>query len=367
MQCVASYFIYLSGGITMKKFLKQALAASALLFGVASLLPVYQVQAAEDKELLIYSNSLSNGRQEWLEEKAAEAGFKLSFVSGGSGEIYNRLLAEAENPQADVVFGMDEINWKTVTEADLIHPYEPKWAGEIDEAAITGDGFYFPTVEERITMYYNPEFVEADQLPSTMEGFGQDESYQGKYRVPNSFGGGTDQKIALSILLQHQDEAGELGISDEGWQALADFLANGFMPVEGDDHLQMTKEGEIPYTYYWSSGVAGMEEEYQMTVEPINFEPGVITMREQVGIVNKGDDNNYQAAEEFVDWFGSADVQGAWAKEHGSLPVNPKAQEQAGDKIKSIAEATTVMEVDWEFVRENLDSWIEKIELDLMP
>ncbi|MBG9988578.1 extracellular solute-binding protein [Aerococcaceae bacterium DSM 111176] len=351
----------------MKKWLKGFVATSAAVLSLGAAFTAVDVEAQDTKELTVYSNALSNGRQEWLDEQAQAAGFQLEFVEGGSGDIYNRLLAEAGDPQADVVFGMDEVNWTTITEEGLVRQYSPAWAADLPEDALTGDGYFHPTTEERITMYYNSDSVSAEDIPARMEDFGKDENWTEQYRVPVDFGGSTNQKIALSILLQYQDENGELGISEEGWTALGDFLANGYLTAEGEDHVQSYVDGAFPVTYYWSSGVSQAIEEYGANMEPINFEPGVITMREQVGIVEKGDDNDYSAAEEFVEWFGSAEVQGGWAEAHGTWPVNPAAQEQAGDTIRYISENTDVMDVDWDFVRENIDSWVEKIELDLLP
>lgn len=44
----------------------------------------------KDEALVVYSNSLTDGRREWLQEKAKEKGFNLEFVGGGGGEISNK-------------------------------------------------------------------------------------------------------------------------------------------------------------------------------------------------------------------------------------------------------------------------------------
>ena len=41
----------------------------------------------KDKSLVVYSNSVSDGRGDWLKEKAAEAGFDIEIVEAGGGEI----------------------------------------------------------------------------------------------------------------------------------------------------------------------------------------------------------------------------------------------------------------------------------------
>ena len=60
-------------------------------------------------------------------------------------------------------------------------------------------------------------------------------------------------------------------------------------------------------------------------------------------------------------------MQSAFVEEWGGLPVNEAAYDSASDRLLELADATEPMEVDWDFVRENIDSWIEKVELELMP
>lgn len=324
-------------------------------------------ESASTNEVLVYSNSLAGGRQEWIDEKAKEAGFDVQYVEAGGGEIMNRLLAEANSPQADVTFGMDEAMFFELLDEDLFVQYEPSWAGEIPDEANIGEQYFHPIIEQRIFMMYNPEFVSEEEAPKNWQDLSEMPEFAGKYRVPAALGSGTDQKAILSILLQYIDEDGELGISQEGWDEVEKYLANGYQTPENEEQLQNFAEGKIPVSYHFLGGIPGAEEEFGFTAAPINPEQGVITMREQIAIINKGEGEDYSAAEEFVDWFGSAEMQSAFVQEFGGLPVNEEAVDSATDRLLELAEATEPMDVDWNFVRENLSSWIEKVELELMP
>lgn len=321
----------------------------------------------ETKEVLVYSNSLAGGRQEWIDEKATEAGFDLEFVEAGGGEVLNRLLAEANSPQADVTFGMDEAMFFELLDEDLFVEYEPSWVNELPEETIIGEGYFHPLVEQRIFMMYNEEYVSAEDAPENWQDLSDMTEFAQKYRVPAQLGSGTDQKAILSILLQYIDEDGELGIAQEGWDEVEQYLANGYQTPENEEQLQNFADGSVPISYHFLGGIPAAEEEFGFTAVPVNPEQGVITMREQIAIINKGEDEDYTAAQEFVDWFGSADIQSAFVEEFGGLPVNEIAAESASDRLLEIAEVTEPMEVDWNFVRENLNAWIEKVELELMP
>ena len=357
------------GGVKMFKNLRKAMtvALTAAVGLTTAIAPATMALAQDGETVLIYSNSLSDERNPWIEERASEAGFDVQFVEGGSGDILNRMLAEKDAAQADVVFGMDEGSFMQLVDEDLLVTHVPAWSGEIPAEAQIGDDYYYPLVEQRIFLYFNPEHISAEEAPANWEDLANNEAFAQQYRVPHELGGGTNQKSVLSILLQHQDPEGEMGISDEGWANVEAYLANGYLPAENEDTQQLFADGTMPINFYFSSGIPSVEEEYGFKVEPIDPEYGVITMREQIGVVNKGEDQDYEAAKAFVDWFGSAEVQGEWAETFGSIPVNQGAAEQMLPRVAELVEATTPMEVDWNFVRENIAGWLEKIELELWP
>lgn len=319
------------------------------------------------QQLVVYSNSLSQGRSEWLEEQAAEAGFELSFIDGGGGEIFNRLLAEQGSPQADITYGMDEGMFLNLANEDILVEYTPEWAADIPAQYLVDSGLYHPLVEQRIFMTYNAEYISEDEAPKNWQDLASNPDFEGKYRVPADLGGGTNQKAAMSILLQYQDENGDLGIADEGWEELSKWFENGYVPQEGESTDELFAEGSLPINFVYSSGVPAAEDEFGYTATPIDPEMGVFSMAEQIGIVNKGEDHDYTAAQDFVDWFGSAEIQGEWAAEFGTFPVHPDAQPHASERINEIMASTHVMEVDWDFINEYLDLWVEKVELEILP
>ncbi|MGM7723523.1 extracellular solute-binding protein [Metabacillus sp. Hm71] len=319
----------------------------------------------EKKSLVIYSNSLSDGRGEWLTEKAAEAGFELELVDAGGGDLLNRLVAEKNNPLADVVFGLNQMNFETLKTNDLLVPFEPEWKAEIPEGSSDKDNFYYPLVEQRIFMIYNKDVYTEETAPKDWTDLIENEEYKGKYHVPGDLGGATNRAVVYGMLMRHVDKNGDLGISEEGWKGIEAFFDNGYKTPEGEDANANLASGKVPISFIYSSGLPGIEEEFGFEAGIVSPEVGVPTTVEQIGIINKGKDQNTAVAEEFINWFGSAEVQGAWAEEFGSLPVNTKAIEKASDKMKQIRENTTIQEMDYTFISEHIEDWVEKIELEI--
>ncbi|HSN35405.1 MAG TPA: ABC transporter substrate-binding protein, partial [Arthrobacter sp.] len=64
--------------------------------------------------LIVYTNSNGEGRGEWLTAKAAEAGFKIEIVGAGGADATNKLIAEKNNPIADVAFGLNNMYFEQV-------------------------------------------------------------------------------------------------------------------------------------------------------------------------------------------------------------------------------------------------------------
>lgn len=336
------------------------------LFGALLVLVIALAGCSAQDQIVIYSNSLSDGRGEWLTDKAAEEGFNIKLVDLGAGDIYNRLLAEANAPIADIVFGLDDMMFQELNNEDLLYKYSPEWTSEIDQGLIdVTDGYYAPTVEQRIVMVYNPEYYTPETAPQSWQDLSTNPEFADKYFAPDSTGGGTKQKVFITILNQYQDPNGDLGISDEGWDMVAQYLSNSYQTPSSEDQWQNFKDGVTPIGYTFSSGIQGYEETYDIQIEPVNPPEGVISMNEQIGIVNKGD-KDYSQEEEFVEWFGSAEVQGEWAQEFNSMPLNQSANESETEAIKEISDKTTPMEIDWSFVNDNLDAWMEKIELEII-
>ena len=166
------------------------------------LIKLQKKQAPKDKKLVVYSNSVSDGRGDWLKQKAAEAGFKLEIVEAGGGDLLNRLVAEKNKPLADVVFGLNQMNFDTLKTNDLLVPYEPAWMNEIPEGSSEKENFYHPLVEQRIIMIYNKDVYTEETAPKDWTDLIENPAFKGKYHVPANLGGGTNRSVVYGMLMR---------------------------------------------------------------------------------------------------------------------------------------------------------------------
>lgn len=320
-------------------------------------------QAQGSDTLVVYTNSDSDGRGEWLTEQAQEAGLNIQIVGAGGGDLTNKLIAEKNNPIADVVFGLNNMYFEQLKAEDTLVPYEPTWSGEID-ASMADQGeepMYWPIVEQGIVLVYDADKYTEETAPQDWLDLWTKPEFEGRYESVTSLGGATTQLVFAGILNRYKDESGDLGVSDEGWAQVEAYFANG-SPAETDvDLFVRIAEGAVDMGQIWTSGIPAREEEYGVDVAVMTPEVGVPYAVEQVGIV-KGSEKQ-ELAEEFINWFGAAEVQGAWSQEFSSVPANQNALEQAPQDILEIHENLAPQAIDWTFTQEHMGEWIEKIEL----
>ncbi|KRE78893.1 extracellular solute-binding protein [Arthrobacter sp. Soil762] len=311
--------------------------------------------------LVIYTNSNGEGRGEWLTAEAAKAGYKVEVVGAGGADATNKLIAEKNNPIADVAFGLNNMYFAQIKAADALEAYKPAWAGEVDQALGDGEA-YWPLVKQAILLGYNSDKVAADAAPKDWTDLWTKDEFKDRYERVTGMGTATAQLVFAGILTRYKDDSGDLGISDEGWKQAEQYFQHGSPAVPKTDLFARIASDETDMGQMPSSIVAEREKTFKVNVETVKPSVGVPLAVEQVALV-KGTDQK-EEAQKFIDWFGSADVQGAWAKQFNSMPVNKSAAAQANPDVVDFFSDLKQQDIDWEFVQENMGSWVEKIELE---
>lgn len=354
----------------MKKNRRFLAAAMSAAMAVSMVPATAGAEAAEPVQgtgvtLNIYSNSVSDGRGDWLVERAAQDGFKVQYVDAGAAEVQSRLIAEKEAPIADVVFGLNSIIWESLKAEDILLAYTPAWADEIPEGLNDPDGFYYAIVKQAILLVYDENQTSAEEAPTDWTDLWEKEEFHGKYEYQTSLKGGTVRNVLAGILTRYTDPEGKLGISDEGWDAIAAYYENGVPSEEGVDVYAQIADTENPVMcgQMWSSGIETRDEQYGTKTKYVVPEAGVPYAVEGVSIV-KGTKNE-EEAQRFVDWFGSAQIQGEWAETFSTLPANVNAVDKANEFNQEIANLPA-QDIDWALVAENIDAWCEEIMLNYM-
>ena len=308
--------------------------------------------------ITVYSNSLTDGRAEWLTEKANEAGFTLQLVDLGGGDVYNRLVAEKSNPVADVVFGLNDIYFQRLLAQDIVEPNTPSWSDKVDTSSVDPSETFWPIVREPIMLVCN---TAAASKPTDWLDLWTKPEFDKRYEVPAALGGATTQVVLSSILSRYADPNGKLGISDEGWSNVEQYFAHGSRAVEGTDLFARMKNSEVDCGQMWLAGKKTREKQYDIKSDAVRPPVGVPMVRQSIALIKGG--KNPEKAKEFIDWFGAAEMQGAWSKEFGTAPTNKDAVPLGDPDVIEFTDSFQEQELDWGLIAENLDKWIEEIQL----
>lgn len=349
----------------------------AILLGITMLLGMAVTGTAEaatgadvkgtGTPLTVYTNSGSSGRKDWLIERAKQDGFELAVLEEGAGAVQQRIIGEAANPIADVVFGLNAIIWNDLIARDLLIPYEaPSWAAEVSEGLNDPNGYYYAIVKQAIVLAYDKNQVSEEDAPTDWTDLWTNEKFYGKYEASGKLTTGTTRNVVAGILTRYADPDGELGISDEGWAAIQAYYAHGVPNEEGLDTYARIANREDPVVIgqMWSSGVLQFDAMYETNTGVAMPEVGVPYAVEGVGIV-KGT-KSMEEALRFVEWFGSAQIQGEWAEKFGTMPANEIAAQKADPRQQELC-SIPAQDIDWALVAKNIDAWCEKITLEYLP
>lgn len=317
-----------------------------------------EVTKKEGKNLVIYTNSGSNGRDKYLKEKAKEAGFDVEVVSIQGGELANRIIAEKNNVQADLIYGLNSVEYERLKAEDTLVKYKPEWSKDVDMSLGDEEGYYYPIVIQPLVNIMKNDLSE---YPESFKDL-TDPKWNGKYHIMN-FGGGTGRSILASLLVQYKDPDGELGVSKEGWEFVKKFIQNGKIAKQGEDWIGAVINGNVPICQMWGSGVLQYEKERNYKFKLMVPSTGVPYVTEQVAVVKGGKTDE---AIKFANWFGTSKIQEDWMKQFGTIPCQPEALKNATPEIKEFMSKVKKQDIDWKFVTKYIDKWVEKVELEFV-
>lgn len=312
------------------------------------------------EKLIIYSNSVSDGRGEWLTQKAKKEGFNIEMVEVGGAELADRVIAEKNNGVADMIFGIGAIDSNKIRDERLLLKFKPEWRDKIDQSLADKDGYYNPVIVQPLVLIGRQD---AKKMPSDWTQLGS--QFAGKYSI-NGLQSGTSRAILASILVRYLDKNGELGVSDKGWKVAKDYIQNAYILKEGESSVVKMLDDKDPITYgmMWGSGALVNQKEFKTTFQVMSPKIGVPFVTEQTMILSS---SKHQAlAKAFINWFGKDEIQAEYAKQFGSIPANKDALKELPKETQSLLDAVHQQSIDWTLVGKKLDKWVEKVELEFV-
>jgi iron(III) transport system substrate-binding protein len=219
----------------------------------------------------------------------------IKWVRDSTGIVTAKLLAEKDNPQADVVWGLAATSLMLLKAEGMVEPYAPKGLERLDPRfrdraeppAWTGMDAWVAA------LCFNTVEAERLGLP-TPSGWKDllDPVYKGQIAMPNPSSSGTGF-LDVSSWLQLFGE-------DEGWKYMDGLHANiAAYTHSGSKPCKQAAQGEVPIGVSFAFRAARLKEE-GAPIDVVIPEEGIGWDMEATAII-KGTDK-LEAAKTLVDW-----------------------------------------------------------------
>ncbi len=198
-----------------------------LAFAVAAL-TLAACGSADPRELVVITHDSFDATESLIAEFEEEHNATVTFVSGGDANaIVNRAILNAGNPEADVLYGVDNLTFRRADEAGVFAEFEAERRGEIpqdvrdqfgDSTAVTPINFGFVAL--------NFDLAEGEP-PAGLEALTEDE-WRGRLVVEDPATSSPGLQF-LATTVAHFGEEGEYTWRDF-W---ADLRANDVLITDG--------------------------------------------------------------------------------------------------------------------------------------
>jgi iron(III) transport system substrate-binding protein len=292
-----------------------ALALSAFLAVPALADEITVYSSLEDEEIAAY---LEVAQREMPE-------LTINVLRLSTGDMGARLIAEAANPQADVLWGFAVTNILNPQIYDLLEPYEPEGVDRLDAQYRDADGRWFAPIGYMGAFCVNTQRLEqiGAEMPRTWSDL-TDPVFEGEVVMPDPGSSGTGY-LQIAAILQGMGE-------EDGWQLIQDLDPNmAQYTTSGSRPCRMAQAGEYAVGASLSYvAMQGIEQGYP--IEMVIPEDYAGYELEGNGLIRGT--ANAEAAQRFLDWTLSESAAEVYSQHKAvvTLPGVPRSPlaDQAG-------------------------------------
>jgi len=259
--------------------------------------------------------------------------------------LVNRLIAEQNNPQADVFWNSEIGRTIILKEKGMLTPYISKSAENIPPQFKDKDGYWAGFAARARVLVYNTELVAEGDLPRSILEL-TDPEWNSKVVIANPLFG-TTAAYAAALFLQMGDE-----VAQEYFRSLED---NGLQIVDGNSTSRDRVAAGIAWIGFTDTddvNVAMMEGKPVDMIFPDKEGFGTLLIPNTVCMIKKCP--NPRNARRFIDYLLSERVEGMLAHS-GSLQI-PLRDHVGRPRNTPTADNFKAMDVDFEAVSRKMES-----------
>ncbi len=174
------------------------LRPAAFLLGSAAV--AVSTLAADARELVIYTANYRISDALVAAYQANNPDLRIDSISGSTGPIAERAIAEMSNPQADVAYLINNATLERMKDAGVFEPYVPA-TSVIPAEFVDPDGFYANFMVNSMVMLVNTDRLAERGLPmpTSWESL-LNPAYEGEITIASPAASGTGYTIYTTLL-----------------------------------------------------------------------------------------------------------------------------------------------------------------------
>jgi iron(III) transport system substrate-binding protein len=287
-----------------------------IMFMIFSLGVFFSVSAfAAQETVVVYTSLETEETVEYLKlakEQLSDLDIKIIRLS--TGELGARMLAERNNPQADLIWGWAVTNMEDFRDRGLIEAYRPKGWDRVPDKFKDPNGNWIAIDLYLAAFVLNTKVMAKNNLPKPAGWKALlNPVYQGKLIMPNPASSGTGFLQVASILeIFDPDYAKKPVKKNAGWEFLTELDKNmGQYIKSGSKPAKLTASGEYAIGRSFAFVYSSLKER-GFPVEMVLPEEGAGYELEANALLKGA--KHPEAAKRFLDWAISESAMREYAK-----------------------------------------------------
>lgn len=276
----------------MVNSLRSGLVRSSLLGGFVAAFATASVAHADS--ITVYTSYEEDELSAFLERmEDTLPDLEVNVLRLSTGDLHARMLAEADNPQHDVIWGWALTSMVDPRILDMLEPYAPKNIDRVPERFRDPEERWFAVTGYMGAFCVNNDVLEGKGLPmpSSWEDL-LDPVYEGEIVMPNPASSGTGY-LQIASLLQMKGE-------EEGWEFLRALDKNMAQYIKsGSRPCNVASQGEYAIgSSFALRAIKNINEGYPITM----VIPAEGAGNELEANALMASSQNKEAAKRFLDW-----------------------------------------------------------------
>ncbi len=332
----------------MLKKLSVVLAAAVLAFALVGCGNNEPAKDNTEDTVVVYSTHPEKLLTKVADDFTNETGIKVEFINL-KGELADRVLSEKDNPQADVMYGGDISVYMQLAEQDCFTKSEPSWANDLDDAYKSADGLWYGTIKTPVMMFYNTNLLNESDAPKDWSDLTNAE-YANKI-VARDYISSSMRSVVCNLYYYYEKQGGE--------EAAQNFLKGLDANIKnyynsGSMMFKAIGNGEAALGISTMNDIIDNRDNNSMPLQYINATSGDVIVTDCVAAINKAPHPN--AAQKFLDYVGSQDVQVMLANDFNRMPTMAAALAESPEWMQA---DITALPADWSVIAENQSTWLD--------